>query len=121
MKRATAEFLGKGLRAVGGAQCTSRRLELLHRYASLGDGLSLEQKANFTWFKTEWDRRGKETHGDDWPDLFLGKLKGVLDKLYTDPTAFSRFVFDEEREVFKDTKALVVPGSIRQPLSITQG
>ena len=67
----------------------------------------------------EWDRKCKEKHGNAWPDLFLGKLKGVLNKLYTDPTAFSKFLFDEEREVFEGTRALLVPRSLRRPLSLT--
>ena len=53
------------------------------------------------------------------PDLFLRKLKGVLNKLYTDPAPFSKFLFDEEREVFVGTRALLVPKSIKRPLPIT--
>ena len=80
-----------------------------------------EQRANFNWFKVEWDRKFRNAHGDNWPDLFLRKLKGVLDKLYTDPTAFSKFMFDEERTVFGGTRALMVPRSIVGPLPITLG
>ena len=72
-----------------------------------------EQCANFNWFKVVWDHRCKDLHGDEWPAYFLLKLKRVLDKLYTDETAFSRFMFDEEREVFGGTNPLLLPPPIQ--------
>ena len=109
------------MKNLGGVEFSKRRWELLQRYVHIGDPLPAEQRANFTWFKCEWDRKYTEKHGNAWPDLFLGKLKGVLNKLYTGPTAFSTFLFDEEREVFECTRALLVPRCVRRPLPITLG
>ena len=120
-QRATAEFLGKGIKNLGGKEGYKRRSALLQRYLTLGNPLPAEQRHNFTWFKSEWDRKCIEKHGSAWPDIFLGKLKGVLNKLYTDPNAFSKLLFDEEREVFAGTRALLVPRSIQPPLAITLG
>ena len=102
--------MGKGKKNLGGNDCTKRRLAILDRYARLGTPLPAEQRNDFNWFKIEWDRNGKDTHGDTWPDKFLGMLKGVLDKLPDDPSAFSKFILDEERRVFGCTRALFVPG-----------
>ena len=117
----TAELLGKGQRKLGGQKCTKRRWEVLDRYATLGTPLTAEQRANFNWFKDEWDRTCREKYQQEWPDRFLCKLQGVLNKLYTDPTAFSKFMFDEERKIFGGTRALMVPRSIVRPLPITDG
>ena len=48
------------------------------------------------------------------------KLKGGLDKLKRNPKAFSKFLFDEERACFKGKPALLVPQSLKRPLSIEQ-
>ena len=102
--------MGKGKKNLGGAECTKRRVAILERYAKLGTTLSPEQRNDFIWFKTEWDAQGRERHGDAWPDKFLSMLKGVLDELPQDPSAFSKFMLDEERNVFGGTRALFVPG-----------
>ena len=87
-----------------------RRRAILHRYALLGDGLPPTHRNNLPWFKEQWDRKCVEQHGNEWPDLFLAKLKGVLDAFVTDPGAFAKFMLDEERELFGGTRALYVPG-----------
>ena len=121
-QRATAEFLGKGIRNLGGKEGTiNGGRHFYNGFGRLGNPLPAEQRHNFNWFKSEWDRKCIEKHGSAWPDIFLGKLKGVLNKLYTDPNAFSKFLFDEEREVFAGTRALLVPRSIQTPLAITLG
>ena len=115
---ATPEYLGQGQPAAGGKKCAGRRRELLQRFARIGDPLESEQRNNFVWFQTEWDRINVKEYGKRWPKRFLEKLKGVLDRLKTDPKAFSKFLFDEERVAFKGTKALLVPQSLKRPLSI---
>ena len=58
-------------------------------------------------------------HGNAWPDLFLSKMKGVLDKLGTDREAFSTFITCEMYSVFKDTRALVVPYKLKPMVAIS--
>ena len=116
----TPEYLGQGQPKAGGKKCAERRRELLQRFARIGDPLSSEQRNNFHWFQTEWDRINVETYGKKWPKKFLEKLKRVLDRLQTNPKAFSKFLFDEERAVCQVTKALLVPQSLKRPLSIEQ-
>ena len=117
---ATPEYLGQGQPKAGGKKCAGRRRELLQRFARIGDPLESEQRSNFVWLQTEWDRINVEEYGKRWPNMFLDKLKGVLDRLQTNPKAFSKFLFDEERVAFKGTKALLVPQSLKRPLSIAQ-
>ena len=116
----TPEYLGQGQPTAGGKKCADRRRDLLQRFARIGDPLESEQRNNFVWFQTEWDRINVEEYGKRWPKRFLEKLKGVLDRLKTDPKAFSKFLFDEERVALKGTKALLVPQSLKRPLSIAQ-
>ena len=52
------------------------------------------------------------------PDLFLSKLKGVLDKLPRNPKAFHKFTNDEIGETFGGTKALLVPGTQAERMSL---
>ena len=104
------------MKNVGGTTGSKRRGDVLEKIARLHP-LPAEQRASFTWFKTEWDRLCTEKHGNAWPDLFLRKVKGVIDKLPADPNAFSVFLFDEQRKVFKDHVALVVPGCIKRTSS----
>ena len=117
---ATPEYLGQGQPTAGGKKCADRRRELLQRFARIGDPLESEQRNNFVWFQTEWDRINVKEYDKRWPKRFLEKLKGVLDRLKTDPKAFSKILFDEERVAFKGTKALLVPQSLKRPLSIEQ-
>ena len=108
-KRFTPSFLGKGRRNCGGKDFAKRRKQLLDQYALLGDGLSPPQLANFDWFKDEYDAAGLAEHREEWPELFLKKLKGVLDQLANRGDAFSRFVYDEERLYFEGAVGLTVP------------
>ena len=117
-KRVTAaEMLGKdetGERVVCGQQIfKERRKAILQRYSLLGNGLPPHQRNNLTFFKEEWDRKCVQAHGNAWPDLFLSKLKGVLDKAETDRWAFSNFIEYEWSDVLRGTKWLIalVPGT----------
>ena len=119
----TAEYLGKDQPDIGGAEGSKRRQALLQRFAiiarDLGNELQADQRANFPWFKAEWDRLSKESWGNQWPKLFLSKLKGVLDRMESDRGAFSEFLFDEQRTVFDNTRALVVPRTVLGRRAIT--
>ena len=116
----TPEYLGQGQPEAGGKKCAERRRELLQRFARLGDPLKSEQRNNFIWFQAEWDRINVEKHGKRCPNMFLEKRKGILERLHANPKAFSKFLFDEEGVGFEGTKALLVPQSLKRPLSIEQ-
>ena len=49
------EDLGKGRSRGGGVAAKKRRWEVLDRLPRLGQGLSPEQRNDFTWFKEAWD------------------------------------------------------------------
>ena len=87
-----------------------RRNAMLHQYSLLGMSLPMDQRINFKRFAEEWDHQCVQAYGNAWPDLFLSKLKGVIDKAETDRWAFSKFMYDEEHAVFRGTNALLVPG-----------
>ena len=116
----TPEYLGQGLKGAGGKVCADRRKAILQRIACIGYPLEPQQRNNFHWFQSEWDRINVEEHGKDWPWKFLEKLKGVLDEMKTRPTAFSKFLFDEERACFNYKPALLVPQSLKRLRSIEQ-
>ena len=118
-RKTTAEFLGKGQKKLGGKECQQRRAAILDRYAKLGDKLPPNERPNFAWFKSEWDRVCREKYGNDWPDNFLHKLQGVLNTLKTDRAAFVNFVFDQQRKYLGGIRALLVPHSMKSMPAIT--
>ena len=112
-KLATPEWLGIGVLNVGGAIATRRRKDILQRLSRLGT--PTHRSLHFELFKSEWDRLCKEKYNDNWPEIFLKKMKGVLNALPNNQDAFNQFIFDEERAVLCGRRALVVPSSLERP------
>ena len=107
MKTFTADSLGQGSANAGGPACRKRRLEVLERMARGGSGLSPGQKNDWAWFCAAWDNAMVAEHKDHWGKLFAEWMQGVLDS--GEGNAFSKFVYNETRRVFKDVVALHVP------------
>ena len=82
-------------------------MEVLDRMARTGAGLSPGQRNDWAWFVTSWDAAMVTEHKQEWGELFGKWMQGVLDS--TEQNAFSKFVFNETRRVFKDTVAIHVP------------
>ena len=105
------EDLGANGRS-GGQAAKKQRCELLERLARLGQGLSAPQRNDFAWFKTTWDAKMSEEHGDAWPEVLCGWVQKVLDDFDGGATnAFSLFVRSETIRCFGDRLALHVPGA----------
>ena len=47
-------------------------------------------------------------HRGEWATRFAGWVQNILDS--ADSNAFSKFMYDETGRVFRDSKALAVPG-----------
>ena len=105
------EYLGYDEKNAGGNSGLKRRIEMISKVASLYP-LPSDQRNDFDWFIRGWDTDGIKTHGNQWPLKFMEKLKAVLDALMVDEHAFSKFMFDESRAVFGESKVLVVPGTL---------
>ena len=114
-KLATPEWLGIGVLNVGGAIATRRRKDILQRLSRLGT--PTHRSLHFELFKSEWDRLCKEKYNDNWPEIFLKKMKGFLNALPNNQDAFNQFIFDEEQAVFGGIRPLLVPASIARPYS----
>ena len=109
LKTYTVQALGDGTADGGGYKGRILRFEVLDRLARLGAGLSDDQKNDWTWFKSSWDETMLAENPYNWPLIFAGYMKGVLDDDRTN--AFSKFVHDETLRVFSGHAALTVPGS----------
>ena len=63
-------------------------------------------------FKSNWDEKMAETHGENWADLFAQNMQHVLNEMLEGRrNALSVFMDNETRRVLADTPALLVPGS----------
>ena len=79
VKQFSLEDLGKGAklkRCLDAAK--KRRWEVLDRLARLGQGLSPEQRNDFSWFKEAWDACMLQEHGDSWPETFMGWMQRLF-------------------------------------------
>ena len=105
-KPVTIEDLGANGRS-GGQAAKKQRCELLDRLARLGQGLSAPQRNGFAWFKTAWDAKMPEEHGDAWPKVLCGWVQKVLGDFDGGvANAFSRFVRSETIRCFSDRLAV---------------
>ena len=111
IKQYSLEDLGKGAklkRCLDAAK--KRRWEVLDRLARLGQGLSPEQRNDFSWFKEAWDACMLQEHGDNWPRLFMWWTQGLLGENEAGHgNALSVFVHRETRRCFDGVPALRVP------------
>ena len=104
--------LGHEARNCGGPSGRKRRLEVLDRLVSLGNGLSPAQKNDWSWFQRAWDERMVEEHGDDWPMRFSSWVQKTIDDIDAgDGNALSVFVNSETIRCFSDEPAISVPGA----------
>ena len=78
-------------------------------------GISIGQRARFDVLKYDWDDECVRRYSDAWPTEFLKRFKGVADALEYDPSAFSQFLFDQERIYFQGKEALAVRPVRRRP------
>ena len=111
VKQLSLEDLGKGAklkRCLDAAK--KRRWEVLDRLARLGQGLSPEQRNDFSWFKEAWDACMLQEHGDSWPETFMGWMQRLLGENEAGiGNTFSVFVHNETRRCFDGVPGLRVP------------
>ena len=109
-RRYALSELGQGRRSCGGQAGRTARLQVLVRMASLGSGLSPEQRADFDWFRNEWDAAGQHDFEAAWPETFATWIQGVVEEyLGGNASAFSEFVNRETRRRLAGTLALTLP------------
>ena len=110
IKQLSLEDLGKGRSRGGGVAAKKRRWEVLDRLASLGQGLSPEQRNDFSWFKEARDACLLQEHGGSWPETFMGWMQRLLGENEAGiGNAFSVFVYNETRRCFDGVPGLRVP------------
>ena len=63
VKQIALGYLGKCRSRGGGVDAKKRRWEVLDRVVRLGQGLSPEQRNDFSWFKEAWDARMLQGNG----------------------------------------------------------
>ena len=99
-KRFSPEMLGLGHAKGGTVAMRKNRFQLMDRIASVGAGLSAEQKNDWTWFKESWDKKMSEEHKDQWGTVFAGWMQGVLENMREENNAMSLFVYSETVRCF---------------------
>ena len=74
--------------------------------------LSDEQRAEWAWFKTNWDEEMGKEHKEEWPLTFAGWMQTVAnDAAAGNRTALSQFMHSETVRTLGGQMALVVPAS----------
>ena len=110
VKQYSLEDLGKGRSRGGKVVAKKRRWKVLNRLARLGQGLSPEQRNDFSWFKEAWDACMLQEHGGSWPETFMGWMQRLLGENEAGVgNACSVFVHNETRRCFDGVSALRVP------------
>ena len=69
MKTFSLDSMGGGKKNAGGKEGQKTRFEVLERVRAVA-ALSAEQRNDWEYFKTTWDKLMAECHGADWPKLF---------------------------------------------------
>ena len=110
-KKYSLESLGHGKKKAGGAQCAKVRGEVLQRVRLVGQ-LSLAQKTEWDYFKTEWDKVMAETHGEKWAELFSEYIQNVHNELDNgNRGALSEFLHRETQRVLTKVPVLQIRGT----------
>ena len=110
MKTFSLDSMGYGKKNAGGKEGQKTRFEVLERVRAVA-ALSAEQRNDWEYFKTTWDKLMAECHGADWPKLFAEILQKVVNDLSAgDSIAFSVFMNNESNRVLKDVPVLQLPG-----------
>ena len=100
-------MLGLGHAKGGTVAMRKNRFQLMDRIASVGAGLSAEQRNDWTWFKETWDKKMSEEHKDLWGTVFAGWMQGVLENMREENNAMSLFVHSETVRCFADDVGVV--------------
>ena len=104
-------MLGEGKKKEGIQQHHKARLEVLQRVRKAAE-LSPEQTSQWEYFKTVWDQKMAEAHGENWAQLFAELIQKVLNDLADGRrNALSEFMQNETKRVLADVPALVVLGA----------
>ena len=103
--------LGDGKKKGGGAQFQKIRFEVLDRVCAVAQ-LSPQQRNDWDYFRTAWDKAMAEAKGEEWAKLFAEIIQSVIQDLEAGKTnALSKFMYNETRRVLGEVPVLVVPGS----------
>ena len=104
-------MLGKGKKKGGCAKCQTERFKVLERVRLVAE-LSPEQRNDWEYFKTSWDREMANGHGEDWAEMFAEIMQHVLDELSAgNRNALSDFMHRETQRVLAHIPVLQVPGA----------
>ena len=74
MKTFSLDSMGDGKKNAGGKKGQETRFEVLERVRAVA-ALSAEQRNDWEYFKTTWDKLMAECHGAGWPKLFAEILQ----------------------------------------------
>ena len=99
-----------GKKRAGGVQCQKTRIEALERVRAVAN-LSPEKTNDWSYFKSAWDTKMAEIHGEEWAQLFAEMIQNVLQDLETKGNALSEFMYQETKRLFGDVRYLVLRGS----------
>ena len=111
LKTFSLEALGKGRKNGGGDPCRKARGAVLERIRLIAE-LSIEQRNDWEYFKTHWDREMAKAQGEKWAEAFAEMMQNVLTLLQNGETnAFSVFMHRETQRVLSQDSALVLPGA----------
>ena len=102
--------MGKGQKNAGGTASRKVRQEALSR-VRLVAMLSPEQRNDWSYFATTWDKKMVEAHGEEWAALFAEILQNVVNELEAgNGNALSDFMRKESVRVLGGVDVIRLPG-----------
>ena len=110
LKTFSLEAMGKGQKNAGGAAFRKVRQEALNR-VRLAAMLSPEQRNDWSYFATNWDKKMVEEHGEAWPAMIAEILQNVVNELEAgNGNALSDFMRKESVRVLGGVTIIRLPG-----------
>ena len=110
VKTVSLDAMGMGKKNGGPAHCREKRFEVLERIRANSD-LSAEQRNDWGYFKTQWDKEMASIHSEDWAQIFSEYIQHILDEMHRGRScALSDFMHRETKRVLGSVPTLVIPG-----------
>ena len=110
MKSFSTAMLGQGKKKGGGEKHQKARQAVMNRVRAIAE-ISQDQKNDWHYFMSTWDRKMADAHGEEWAQQFAEIMQNLLNEMDAgNATAFSEFMRRESERILGGIPTLTIPG-----------
>ena len=110
MKSYSTASLGQDKKKGGGEKHPKARQAVMNRVRAIAE-LSQDQKNDWHYFMSSWDRAMADAHGEEWAQQFAEIMQNIINELEEgNANALSEFMRRETQRVLGDVPTLTTPG-----------